>query len=152
MMKKTLLIVAFVLGTVGVSFGQGQGHELGVRFGGFTGNNGVALDYAGPVGQFSRVHADLAFANGGIYVDALYDFLYRPLGGEAFSWYLGVGVGLGLDNPFRLAIPFEAGLEYRFNTVPLSLGIDYRPALRLIQNTDFESGGWGFNVRYRLGG
>lgn len=150
-MKRTLLILAFVLGAVGFSFGQG--HEVGIRFGGFADDGvGAAVDYVGPVGDFSRVHADLAFAGGGLYVDALYDFLYRPLGGEAFYWYLGVGVGLGLNDPFRLAVPFEVGLEYSFNTVPIVIGLDYRPAFRLIEDTGFESANFGLNVRYRFGG
>ena len=147
-MRKLIIAFVFVL-SAGVT---ANAQELGLRFGGFNGNGGVAIDGVFALGEFSRIHADVAFADG-VYIDALWNFLYRPLGGESFNWYLGVGPSVALANDeFYLSVPFEAGLEYQFNTIPLSLSVDYRPALALIPNTDFWSGGFGLNVRYRFGG
>ena len=151
-MKKGLLVLAIVMGSILASNAQ----ELGVRFGDVSGGN-VAIDGIFSTGQFNRIHGDVSFGNG-FGVDLLWDFLYRPLGGEAFNWYMGVGPYLGVfDNGkddgtnFNFGAAFEIGLEYRFNSIPIALGLDYRPLLEIVDNTDFHAGGFGFNVRYIFG-
>lgn len=123
--------------------------ELGVRFGDVSGGN-VAIDAIFSTGQFSRLHADVSFGNG-VGVDVLWDFLYRPLGGEAFNWYAGVGPYIQIDDPFWFGVVGELGLAYTFNSIPISLSADWRPSLSIIEDTDFHSGGFGFNVRYVFG-
>ncbi|MCH8231337.1 MAG: outer membrane insertion C- signal [Bacteroidetes bacterium] len=143
-MKNVLIILFFVIGFSQVSFGQ----EIGVRFGDTVGGN-VAID-----GVFafkkSRIHADVSFGNGGLGVVGVYDFIVSPLGDEAFNWYLGVGASAFLGDPFELGIPGEIGLEYRFDNVPIALGIDWRPTFILIENTDFKIDRFGLNVRFVL--
>ncbi|WP_115461706.1 outer membrane insertion C- signal [Winogradskyella aurantiaca] len=126
--------------------------ELGIRFGNTAAgsqSNNVAVDGIFAAGEFSRIHADVSFGNG-VGVDALWDFLYRPLGGEAFSWYVGVGPSLFIGNKFWLGVSGEIGLEYAFNGVPIVLGIDWRPTFWLLEKTTFEAGGFGLNIRYRF--
>ena len=155
-MKRFLLIVAVMIASYSFSSAQ----ELGVRFGDVSGGS-VAIDGVFSTGKFSRIHADLSFGNG-FGVDVLWDFLYRPLGGEAFNWYAGVGPYLGVfdtkgdsdvddDTEFNLGVVGEIGLEYRFNSVPISLSADYRPMLEIVDDTSFHWGGFGFNVRYIFG-
>ena len=152
-MKKVLLIAVVII----ASYSYGTAQELGVRFGDVSGGS-VAIDGVFSLGEFSRVHADLSFGNG-FGADVLWDFLYRPLGGEAFNWYAGVGPYLGVfdtkndkedgdDTEFNLGVVGEIGLEYRFNSVPISLSADYRPSLEIIDETSFHAGGFGFNIRY----
>ncbi len=150
-MKKTLLIVAIAAaGSLGL-----QAQELGIRFGSFTGNGGVALDGIFSTGEFSRIHGDVSFGRG-IGVDLLWDFIYRPLGDEAFNWYLGAGpflyIPFDADYNFGLGAIGELGLSYTFNSVPISLSLDWRPYFRLLETTDVSFGGFGFNVRYVFGG
>ena len=145
-MKKFLLIVAVIIASYSYSGAQ----ELGVRFGDVSGGN-VAVDGIFGTGEFNRIHADVSFGNKGVGVDVLWDFLYRPLGGEAFNWYAGVGPYIIIGDVFDLGIAGEIGLEYRFNTVPIALGVDWRPMFEIIDNTDFHAGGFGFNVRYVFG-
>ncbi|MBS1542002.1 MAG: outer membrane insertion C- signal, partial [Bacteroidetes bacterium] len=117
--------------------------EGGIRFGDALGNkSSVAVDAVFSLGKYSRIHADASFGNG-VGIEALYDFLYRPLSDSPFNWYLGAGPSLYLGDPFLLGVAGEAGLEYRFKGVPLVLGADYRPTFVIVQNTDF-SGGFGF--------
>lgn len=123
--------------------------ELGIRFGDVLGNT-VAVDGLFQVGEFSRVHADLSFGDG-VGIEALYDFLYKPLGGEAFNWYVGAGPSMLIDDPFYLGFSGELGLDYHFNAVPISLSLDWRPTFWLIEKTDFRAGGFGLNVRYCFG-
>jgi hypothetical protein len=146
-MKRTLLIVAFITaGLMGI-----QAQELGLRFGSFTGNGGVALDGIFSTGEFSRIHGDVSFGKG-IGVDLLWDFIYRPLGNEAFNWYLGAGPFIYI--PFDEAHDFgfgaiaELGLSYTFNSVPISISADWRPYFTLLETTSISFGGFGLNVRY----
>lgn len=144
-MRKYLLGLTIVI--LGSCFSQVKGQELGVRFGNGTVGD-VAVDAVFSLGEFSRVHANLAFGNDQIGIDALIDFLYKPVGPQNLNWYLGVGPYVGLGDDFQLGAVGEVGLEYHFNEVPLAIGLDWRPAFRLIDDTDFGVEGFGFNLRY----
>ena len=159
-MKRRLqkIVLTVVLAFAGMFIGNAQ--ELGVRFGDVSAGS-VAIDGIFSTGEFNRLHADLSFGDG-VAADLLWDFLYRPLGDEAFNWYMGVGPYLALldenkyysdgrkDNEtnFNLGAAFEIGLEYRFIDIPVVLGLDYRPSLEVIDNTSFHWEGFGLNIRY----
>lgn len=143
-MKRLLLFISFV-SLISLS---SSAQELGIRFGNVTGGN-VGIDAVFSAGEFSRIHADVSFGDG-LGVDVLWDFVYRPLGGEAFNWYAGVGPSLFLSDPFALGVVGELGLEYKFKSLPITLGVDWRPGLRIVENTDFYADVFGFNVRYRF--
>jgi hypothetical protein len=144
-LQKIVLVVAIVFATGGYSFAQ----ELGVRLGNISGGN-VAIDGIFGTSKFSRIHADVSFGNG-VGVDVLWDFLYKPLKGEAFNWYLGAGPYTFIGDPFILGVAGEAGLEYRFKQAPLVLGIDWRPGLSIVETTDFHFDVFGINFRYVFG-
>ncbi len=141
-MKKLLVIVAMLMMCATITTAQ----ELGLRWGDVSGGD-VAIDGVFGLGQFSRVHADLSFGNDAVGIDLLWDFIYKPLGEEAFNWYAGVGPYAVFDDPFTLGVMGELGLEYRFD-FPMSVSADWRPAFRIVENTDFSAGGFGLNVRY----
>ena len=126
----------------------GYAQEVGVRFGNVSGGN-VALDAVFSTAKFSRIHADLSFGDG-IAIDLIWDFQYKPLGNEAFDWYIGIGPYSYLGSPFELGLIAEIGLEYHFKDIPLAIGGDWRPFLRVIDNTDVGWNGFGLNVRLVL--
>lgn len=142
-MKKGLVIALFSLFVLQIN---SQAQELGLRFGDISGGN-VAVDGVFSTSKFTRIHADVSFGSG-VGIDALWDFIYRPLGEEAFKWYAGVGPYTFIGSDFQLGAVGELGLEYRFNEIPLAMGVDWRPFFRLIDNTDIGLGGFGLNVRY----
>lgn len=142
-MKKIILSTLML---TALSFGA-KAQEIGVRFGDVA-RNDFAIDGVFAAGEFSRIHADVAFGNNGVGIDALYDFLYRPLGGSPIHWYAGVGPTLSIGDDFWLGASGELGLEYRFKGVPLVLGADWRPTVWIVQDTDFHAGGFGVNLRY----
>jgi hypothetical protein len=142
-MNRVLWLFASVLCTSCFSLGQ----ELGVRFGNTTAGH-VAVDGVFSLGEFSRVHADVSFGNNGVGIDALWDFMYRPLSGEAFNWYAGVGPYVYFHDPVNLGVAGELGLDYRFKDIPISISGDWRPSLLLIDDTHFSANIFGFNVRY----
>ena len=144
---KKILFGLMLFATISLS-----AQEVGIRFGNTAAageSNSVAVDGIFAAGEFSRIHADVSFGDG-VGIDALWDFLYRPLGGEAFSWYVGAGPSLFIGNDFWLGISGEIGLEYAFNGVPIVIGVDWRPTFWLLENTEFEAGGFGFNVRFKF--
>lgn len=143
---KVLAIVAILGGVVLSSNAQ----EVGIRFGGTNGAGGAAVDGIFAVGEFSRIHADLGFYKGGIGIDALWDFLHKPLGNEAFNWYLGAGLSTYIGDDFQFGASGEIGIDYYFNSVPIALGIDWRPTLWLT-DTRFGADSFGLNVRYVFG-
>jgi len=143
---KLVAVVAIVLG----GFLTSNAQELGVRFGGTNGAGGAAIDGVFSLGQFSRIHADLGFYKGGVGIDAIWDFLYKPLGDEAFNWYLGGGLSSYIGDDFQIGASGEIGLEYRFNQVPIAIGLDWRPTL-WITDTRFGADSFGLNIRYVFG-
>lgn len=144
--KKLIIIVAIV----GSGILSSNAQELGVRFGDVSPGN-VAVDAVFSFERFNRIHADVSFGNGGLGAYALWNFVYRQLGQEELNWYLGVGPYLEINDPFWLGAAFEAGLEYKFDSVPIAVGVDWRPSLSIIERTDFHSSGFGLNIRYVFG-
>jgi len=143
-MKKILIIVAIVA----FNFNT-QAQEIGARFGDVIGND-FAIDAVFSIGEFSRIHADVSFGNN-FGVEALYDFLYKPLGGENFHWYVGAGPSILFSDPLFFGVSGEVGIEYHFDGAPVALGIDWRPTFWIIEETDFRTDSFGFNVRYVFG-
>jgi hypothetical protein len=145
-MKKLILTGMAIILTFGYSYAQ----ELGVRVGNISGGK-VAIDGVLNTAKYNRIHADISFGNGGVGADALWDFIYRPLGDEAFNYYIGAGPYIEIADPFWLGAAAEFGLEYRFRDVPLALGFDWRPELSIVETTDFHFNIFGLNVRYVFG-
>lgn len=149
MMKKRLgkILVLLVIFTGSVLVSKAQ--EIGLRFGDVSAGN-IAIDGIFSTGEFSRIHADVSFGNG-LGVDALWDFVYRPLGDEALNWYAGVGPYIQIADPFWFGAVGEIGVDYQFSAIPISLSIDWRPAVSIVEVTDLHAGGFGINVRYVIG-
>jgi len=143
-MKKLVFTIAILMCALLSSNAQ----EVGLRFGGSNGLGGAAVDGVFSLGQFSRVHANLGIWDGSVGVDALWDFIYRPLGEEAFNWYAGVGPSTVIGDKFWLGVSGELGIEYRFKEVPIALGMDWRPTFWIVDNTDFGVDSFGLNIRW----
>jgi len=143
------IIIVAIVAVAGATTANAQ--ELGIRFGNALGNkNSAAIDAVFGTGKYNRIHANVSFG-GGVGVEALWDFLYRPLSDTPLNWYVGVGPSLFLGDPFLLGASGEIGLEYRFPSIPLVLGLDWRPTFVIIENTNFTNS-FGLNVRYVFGG
>jgi hypothetical protein len=139
----TLILAGLVLGSIST-----QAQELGLRFGHLNGNN-VALDGIFSTGEFSRVHANVSFGQKGLGVDALWNPIYDDIPDTDFNWYAGFGPSVYLSEDFRFGGAGEVGVEYAFSEVPITLGLDFRPYLFLVEVTEFRAG-FGLNARWRL--
>ncbi len=128
---------------------QSQAQEVGIRFGSVNGNN-VAVDGVFALGEFSRIHADVSFGNGGVGIDALWNPLYDNISTSDFKWYAGFGPSLFLADNFKFGVAGEVGVEYPFAEVPITLGLDWRPYFIIVEETSFDAGGFGLNIRWRF--
>ena len=140
-MKKLILVLFITVMLTGFASAQ----EIGIRWGDIVGND-VAVDAVFGVGG-QRIHADLSFGSS-LGLEVLSDFIVAPLSGEAFYYYVGAGAFAWFGDPFQLGVLGELGLEYRFNGVPIALGLDWRPSFRIIDNTKFHADRFGLNVRW----
>ena len=141
-----ILLTVILFASVSIANAQ---QELGIRFGDAIGGN-AAVDGLVSISKYSRVHVNVSFGNG-IGADALYDFMFRPFGDGTLYWYTGIGPSVRFDDPFLLGVAGELGLSYMFKNVPISISGDWRPTFMIIENTNFEAGWFGVNVRYVFG-
>jgi len=122
--------------------------EIGVRFGDMYGNN-IAMDATIPV-KNKRIHATVSFG-GNVGVDAIYDFAVASMfRSPDLRYYAGVGLTTLFASEFKLGVMGELGIEYGFPRTPLTVGLDYRPAIMIIEKMDFIYGNFGLNLRYRF--
>ena len=142
-MKKIALLFTIILSSVAFS------QEVGLRFGEFTGNSvgiDAVFDFEG-----KRVHANASFGTYHFGATAIYDFIHTPIEASNFYYYIGAGATTSLplksESSFWLGGTAEAGIEYRFD-FPLVVGLDYRPTLYIIRETQLDWGNFGLNVRY----
>jgi hypothetical protein len=142
-MKKLLVLASFVLCSY-----AGFSQEIGARWGEVLGND-IALDMMLRSGDGHRLHADLSFGND-FGLELLWNVI-RPLGNSNLNWYIGLGPSMLFSENFLLGISGELGLEYRFAKLPLAIGADWRPTFFIIDETEFESGGFGVNARFVFG-
>ena len=136
-------MVAFM--AFNVSAQKTEGLELGVRLGGF-GEAGAAVDVCYPMWD-NRIHGDVGFYSSAVGVAAFYDWNF-PIA-ESFSFYPGVGADMIIGDVFVLGIGGELGFEYAFK-IPLTIGMDWRPTIRLFDASGFGSDSFGLNIRYRF--
>ncbi|MFL0685159.1 MAG: outer membrane insertion C- signal [Algoriphagus aquaeductus] len=145
---KTIKLLALVMGIALLTTLESQAQEIGLRFGQLNGNN-VALDGVFATGNFSRIHANVSFGGNGLGIDALWNPIYDDIPDTDFKWYAGFGPSVYLADNFRLGAAGEVGAEYAFSEVPITIGLDFRPYLFLVEVTEFRAG-FGLNVRWRL--
>lgn len=151
-MKKIMVLLVAVF-TMGLA--ANAQNALGVRVGGGQGY-GAELSFQHGMGS-NRLEIDLGW---GTHHDDCTDFsltgIYQWTGeiGSGFGWYAGVGAHLGYwqwkhsDDDFAIALAGQAGIEYKFDAVPIQLSLDIRPRFYFVPETDFHWGDIAFGIRY----
>jgi len=140
---KKLLVVMMIL-VLAVSFAFAQAEDLkdltvGLRGGRFSGLTGRMLN------DGKGIEALVTTGNSGFVVAGLYEF-HKPLKIgeiEGLTWYWGGGAHVGISgwwtNSISLGLDAIVGVEYSLESLinfPLSVSLDYKPAIDIF-------GGWG---------
>ena len=147
-MKKILLTISIFLIFTVVKAQElhATGYELGVRIGSWAGP-GASVDGVMKLGE-NRIHADLGFFEDAFTIEGFYDWNF-PIA-EGFSFYPGAGGGMAFTKEgFVLGIGGELGFEYAFD-IPLTIGVDWRPMILLVNSGGFGYNHGGLNIRYRF--
>lgn len=146
-MKKTLILIAAILGFAVVA--SAQPRAIGVR--------------AGYGGEFSYQHGfgnsfaelDLGWwGNHHINIVGVYDFI---IGGNGqVNVYLGPGAQFSIWNApnhtseLNVGLAGQFGVEWNIPTIPLQLSLDWRPVFFFLNNGGFGYDSVGLGIRYRF--
>ena len=70
-------------------------------------------------------------------------------------WYYGPGVTVGSrkykptdDSDLLVSLDGVLGLDYKFDGVPINLALDWKPAIEITPNTEFDAEGFGLSIRF----
>ena len=153
-MKKIFLALVAVFA---MSMAVNAQNNLGVRFYGADGT-GAELSFQHGLGS-NRLEIDLGWSSGDHFNAFNLTGVYQWMGelGSGFGWYAGVGGQFGywnyeydgVDADIALALVGQAGIEYKFDAVPIQLSLDIRPKLHLLPgDLTFHWGGIALGIRY----
>ncbi|REJ82869.1 MAG: hypothetical protein DWQ44_01760 [Bacteroidetes bacterium] len=150
-MRKSLKL-GLLTGMIAISFlspqnapAQDYSNGIGVRLGGFS----HGITYKHKFGGADALELIASTGRRSLILTGLYEY-HRPLGNaQGFNWFLGGGAHIGFYNEgyyyyyYRnknrvyvyedrmdrrgFGIDFILGLEYKFNNVPITLGLDLKP-------------------------
>jgi len=96
----------------------------------------------------------------GIRITGLYEFYGDISGVSGLKWYAGPGAHVGFwsnswtskypDRNSSAAIGVDGvlGLDYKINTLPIDLSLDWQPSFNFIGYNYFEGGWGGLGIRY----
>ena len=88
-------------------------------------------------------------------VTGLYE-IYNPISNAAgLNWYYGIGGTVGSvkykphnGSDLYLGLDGVLGLDYKFADAPINLSLDWKPAIGLVPETDFDASGVGLSIRF----
>ena len=70
-------------------------------------------------------------------------------------WYYGPGATVGSrkfkpsdDSDLLVSIDGVLGLDYKFDGAPINLALDWKPAIEVTPNTQFDAEGFGLSIRF----
>ncbi len=157
MKKITVLMFALFLSS-NMALGQDYKTGLGVRGGLFT---GFSVKHF--TSQQDAIEGVIAWHYQGLLVAGMFQRHARAFDAPGLNWYYGGGGHLGFYN--RRHTPWfgstqtgtfttfgvlgVVGLEYKIEEIPISIGVDFTPALNIIGHIGFWPGA-GITLRYTI--
>lgn len=94
------------------------------------------------------------FFHDGFRLTGLYEFHHDIPGAAGLKWYVGPGAHIGLYNTYHnnkgtyIGIDGVIGLDYKFETAPVNISLDWQPAFEFGDNMGFTGGWGGLGIRY----
>lgn len=83
--------------------------------------------------------------------------IHNPINNApGLNWYYGVGGTIGNrhlkvgneDNDLLLSVDGVIGLDYKFTDAPINLSLDWKPAIEVVPETQFDAQGLGLSIRF----
>lgn len=158
-MKKifTILCLVFIatLAMYSTSNAQNYKHAIGGRFGTA---NGVTFKTTLGGNKMLDVIANFRSHDNYNYfrLTGLYEINNPIAGAPGLGWYYGIGGTIGSvnhkywddNNDLYLSLDGVLGLDYKFVDAPINLSLDWKPAIELAPDTQFDAAGVGLSVRF----
>lgn len=149
--KMSLSIVTllfFSLTALAQSKGRTYTTALGIKF--FDGA-GISLKHF--VKENAAVEGIGYFWSQGARITGLYELHYGINGAPGLKWYVGPGAHIGFYNTKYgggswAGIDGVLGLDYKINSAPLNLSIDWQPSFEFGTGRGFTGNWGGFGIRY----
>jgi len=157
-MRKVFTILCLtMIATVAIQFSskaQGYDNAIGGRFGAANG-----ITFKTTLGENKMLDLIANFRSNNNYkyfrVTGLYE-VYLPIPeARGLNWYYGGGASIGsitrkYDDTSDLYLSLDGvlGLDYKFADAPINLSLDWKPAIQLTPDTDFDASGVGLSLRF----
>lgn len=153
-MKKLLFLGLFSF--VCLSGLQAQDYTTGI---GIRSGWGSGLSLKHFVGEKTALEGILNSQYKGFSLTGLFEIHHPALNLNHFYWYYGAGAHIGFwngkyDSRFEsgnntvIGIDGILGVEYNFDFIPINIGIDWKPALNLVNASGFWGDGGAVSLRY----
>lgn len=121
--------------------------DLGLRIGLGRSNIKTGISARHFLGEDIALEGILSLSGaGGL---ALFGQRYFPLE-DGLRFFAGAGAYLGFNSQHWLGISGMAGLEYQFEQYPLSVSLDWKPELNLLNEVRLHGIPLGITARYRI--
>ncbi len=77
--------------------------------------------------------------------------LHKPINTPGLSWFYGAGAYFGFGDTYNLGAQGVVGLDYKFESLPINLALDWKPELNIIKDINFEPAAIGLTARFVFG-
>lgn len=155
-MKKFILTMALMMSLAVTLNAQNYNTGIGLR-GGLS--NGITIKHF--VSSYNAFEGIVAARWGGILITGLFEF-DNSFNTPGLTWYYGVGGHVGIwDVPRHadwwtegevtspiIGVDAIIGIEYTFPNFPISISLDWKPAMNLIGYTGAWADSGAFSIRY----
>lgn len=156
-MRKILLTLLIIIGFSALAGAQDYRTGIGLRAG-----NPLGLSVKHFVSNRTALEGILSTRWGGFLVTGLFEAHRRLADVENLNWYYGFGGHIGFFNGSYnrnywgdpgisytvVGIDGVLGLEYSFEEIPVSIGLDWKPAFNVVGYQGFWGDGGAFSIRY----
>lgn len=154
-MKRFILATSILILSVFAANAQSYDTGIGLRGGPY---NGLTIKHF--VGEQTAVEGILTTRWGGFNITGLYEMHKIAFDTPGLYWFYGFGAHIGFwdgdNNPWFndnenytvFGIDGIIGMEYVFEDIPFTIGLDWKPAINLAGNSNFLADGGALSLRY----
>ncbi len=145
-MQKRLLLIAATLFFVVTLHAQAYNNAVGIRAGYSSGLNFRHINDDHQVWEAQTLFNSIGFQFTGIF-----NYQFTPHDKKRVYYYAGAGLfGGNWEDEVCAGVAISFGAEYVFREVPLTIGLEWKPMVKLYNDFDYVIPDVGLSVRFVL--